>query len=144
MSSDALGRITDVRHSDVSFERYRYAASGGLTEASNESAEVHFERDELGRVTRELTRLPDGTEHWIKSGYGPDGHRVRVQSSDGHLHHIERDEAGDVRRVELEGRRWQVDFERDALGLATSRGEAPLRRRAAARDRRRWQQLRQP
>jgi len=72
-------------------------------------------------VTRELTRLPDGTEHWIKSGYGPDGHRVRVQSSDGHLHHIERDEVGDVRRVELEGRRWQVDFERDALGLEVSR-----------------------
>ena len=85
-----------MQHSDGSFERYRYAVSGGLSEAGNESAEVHFERDDLGRVTRELTRLLDGTEHWIKSGYGPDGHRVRVQSSDGHLHHIEREEVGDV------------------------------------------------
>ena len=31
--------------------------------------------------------------------------------------HIERD----VRRVELENRRWQVDFERDALGLEVAR-----------------------
>ena len=37
MRSTALGRITDVRHSDGNFEHRRYAASGGLSEASNES-----------------------------------------------------------------------------------------------------------
>ena len=59
--------------------------------------------------------------HWVKSGYGPDGHRVRVESSDGHLHHIERNLGGDVTRVELEGAWWGVDFERDPLGLELGR-----------------------
>ena len=121
LTYDAAGRITDVAHSDGTFERYRYRADGSLIEASNDTAEVHFERDPLGKVVRELTRLPDGTEHWVKSGYGPDGHRVRVESSDGHMHHIHRNLAGDVTRVELEGNRWHVDFERDPLGLELSR-----------------------
>jgi len=121
LSYDAAGRITDVAHSDGTFERYRYRADGSLIEASNDAAEVFFERDPLGKVVRELTRLPDGTEHWVESGYGPDGHRVRVESSDGHMHHIHRNLAGDVTRVELEGNRWHVDFERDPLGLELSR-----------------------
>src|SRR5690606_31825155 len=78
----------------------------------NDAAEVHFERDPMGRIVRELTRLPDGTEHWVASRYGPDGYRIRVQSSDGHLHHIERNLDGDVLAVELEGARWRVDLER--------------------------------
>lgn len=45
---DRLGRITDVLHSDGTFERYRYRADGALIEASNDAAEVHFERDALG------------------------------------------------------------------------------------------------
>lgn len=121
LTYDAAGRITDVRHSDGTFERYRYRADGALIEASNDTAEVHFERDEMGRIVRERTRLADGSEHWVRSGYGPDGHRVRVESSDGHMHHIERNAAGDVTRVELEGQRWWVDFERDPLGLELSR-----------------------
>lgn len=123
LSYDAAGRITDVRHSDGTFERYRYRADGTLIGASNDAAEVHFERDALGRVVRETTRRPDGGEHWVRSGYGPDGHRVRVESSDGHLHHIERNLAGDVTRVELEGASWHVDCERDPLG---ARAIAPL------------------
>ncbi len=121
LSYDTAGRITDVVHSDGSFERYRYRADGALVEASNDAAEVYFERDPMGRVVRETTRQPDGSEHWVRSGYGPDGHRVRVESSDGHLHHVERDLVGDVRRVELDGARWGVDFERDPAGLELSR-----------------------
>ena len=37
------------------------------------------------------------------------------------MHHIHRNLAGDVTRVELEGNRWHVDFERDPLGLELSR-----------------------
>ena len=121
LSYDALGRITDVAHSDGTFERYRYGRDGSLLEASNDAAEVRFERDAMGRVVREETRVADGGVHWIKSGYGPDGHRVRVESSDGHKHHIERDLGGDVTRVELEGAWWGVDFERDPLGLELGR-----------------------
>jgi YD repeat-containing protein len=115
LSYDAAGRITEVVHSDGTFERYRYRGDGVMIEASNDAAEVHFERDPMGRVLRERTRLPDGNETWVKSGYGPDGHRVRVESSDGHLHHIERNLAGDVLRVDLENGRWHADFERDRL-----------------------------
>ena len=121
LSYDAAGRILDVRRDDGSFERYRYDAAGQLIEASNPTAEVLFERDAMGRVERERTRPADGPEGWVQSGYGPDGERVRVSASDGHLHHIERDDAGEVRRVELEHGRWGVDFERDALGLEVGR-----------------------
>lgn len=118
---DAVGRVTDITHSDGSFERYRFRADGELVEATNQTAEVHLERDLMGRVVRELTRFGDGSERWVKSGYGPDGHRVRVESSDGHLHHIERDAAGDVLGVELSSLRWRADFERDPAGLEVSR-----------------------
>src|SRR5690606_17250731 len=101
---------------------YRYRADGAMIEASNDAAEVHFERDPMGRIVRELTRLPDGTEHWVASRYGPDGHRIRVQSSDGHLHHIERNLDGDVLAVELGGgARWRIDFEADPMGLELAR-----------------------
>ena len=63
----------------------RTASDDAKIEATNDAAEVHFECDPMGRIVRELTRLPDGTEHWVASRYGPDGHRIRVQSSDGHL-----------------------------------------------------------
>src|SRR5690606_33209606 len=118
---DPIGRITDVAHSDGSFERYRYRADGAMIEASNDAAEVHFERDPMGRIVRELTRLPDGTEHWVASRYGPDGYRIRVQSSDGHLHHIERNLDGDGPAVELEGARRPVYFARDPMGLERAR-----------------------
>jgi YD repeat-containing protein len=118
---DPLGRITDVAHSDGTFERYRYRADGLLTEASNQDAEVHLEMDACGRIVREVCRGGDGSEQWVRSGFGPDGHRVRVESSDGHLHHIERNLVGDVMHVELEHLRWRVDFERDAVGTETSR-----------------------
>lgn len=118
---DALGRATRVEHDDGTFERYRFGLEGELLEASNEAAELHFECDPFGRVVRELTRLPDGTERWVRSGYGPDGHRVRVESSEGHLHHIERAASGEVTAVELEHRRWRVDLKHDPRGFETSR-----------------------
>src|SRR5690606_32606988 len=107
--------------SDGSFERYRYRADGAMIEATNDAAEAHFDHDPMGRIVRELTRPPDDTEHWVASRYGPDGHRLRVQSSDGHPHHIERNLDGDVLAVELEGARWRVDFERDPMGLELAR-----------------------
>ena len=120
---DAAGRVTEVLHSDGSFERYAYRADGALIEASNDAAQVLFERDELGRVVREVTRTRDGHETWLRSGYDADGNRVRAQSSDGFVQHIRRDAAGDAVEVELEqgGSPWAVHFERDPVGLELAR-----------------------
>ena len=118
---DALGRVTEQRHSDGTFERYAYAGDGALVEATNANAEVHLERDLLGRVVRERTTLHDGTSWWVASSYDADGRRVRVQSSGGPTHRIERDAGGRVRRVALEGVRGAVAFEHDAAGAELSR-----------------------
>lgn len=120
---DKVGRMTDVRYSDGRFERYRYRADGQLLEATNQSAEVHMERDPVGQLLQELTRLPDGTESWVRSGYGPDGLRIRVEDSDGHMQHVHRNLVGDVDRMEI-GRGvspWTIELEHDALGREIAR-----------------------
>lgn len=118
---DSAGRIRELSHSDGSFERYRYRGDGRLIQATNPEADVHLQRDLLGRIVRELTRLTDGSEWWVASRYGPDGHRLGLQTSEGHAHDIERTASGHARRVTtLDGQQW-VDFERDFLGGELSR-----------------------
>src|SRR5690606_42165324 len=102
----------------------RAGRDGSLVEASSDAAEGRVDRDARGRGVREETRVAGGGVHWVKSGYGPDGHRVRVESSDGHKHHIARNLGGDVTRVELEGAWWK-------RGLRTR----PARARAGPGDR---------
>lgn len=118
---DARGRVICNLYPDGRAERFEYRADGSLVGAHNDAVEVTFERDPMGRVTCERVAWPDGTETWVRSRFGADGRRLRVETSDGHVHHVERNASGDVVGVELVGRRWAVEMERDELGLEASR-----------------------
>jgi len=134
---DPAGRVTQIDHSDGTSETYAYRPDGELIAATNASTELHFERDPLGRIERELQG-----EHWVRSHYDALGRRRSVRSSKGLEQRIRRNAMGDVLAVEagvhslkpsgpdtpaldrlFQERKdpYRVDFERDRLGLELQR-----------------------
>lgn len=116
---DPAGRLTEILHSDRSGDRFAYRPDGEMIEATHlepgrDDVVVRFERDLLGRVTREWQG-----EHWIDSTHGPDGLRTSLRSSLGARQQISRDVMGDVTRIETDG--WSADFTRDLAGLEIDR-----------------------
>ncbi|WP_342381549.1 DUF6531 domain-containing protein [Myxococcus stipitatus] len=137
---DILGRVTSVKHWD-GIETYRYRADGEFIEATNDTATVTFERDALGRVTREQQG-----EDWVASEYDRLGRRVRVSSSKDFHQKIRRNAMGDVLELSVQfresgvpadgpqrhkasapgaglesGQGFRVDFQRDELGFELER-----------------------
>jgi RHS repeat-associated protein len=117
---DLQGRLIEVSHGDDTFERYAYRPDGFLLAAINTEAEITFERDPMGRVLAENARLANGQETSVRSVYGGDGRRIRIETAD-HTQVIERDLLGNVTRIDAPEHAWQVSFARDALGLETAR-----------------------
>ncbi|PHN05116.1 DUF6531 domain-containing protein [Flavilitoribacter nigricans] len=117
---DLADRVTGISHSDEenSKEIYIYRADGELMEASNSNISVQFERDLLGKVTKESQ---GGYE--VHSQYDTLGMRIAVESSLGASISFERNIMGDVERVlaETSGKSWEAVFERDAFGLELQR-----------------------
>lgn len=131
---DAAGRVTRIRHSDGASESYAYRLDGELTEATNAATAIRFERDLLGRISREQQG-----DHWVGSEYDSLGRRKTLRSSKGLFQRIRRNATGDVLAVEagvhsvrtedpstlgrIFGERdpYRVDFERDRLGLELQR-----------------------
>ncbi|NVB42049.1 RHS domain-containing protein [Pseudenhygromyxa sp. WMMC2535] len=123
------GRLSEVAYADGGFERYEYRADGLLTRVSNETCAVTFERDAIGRITREWQ-----DEHWIESRYDLAGERVALRSSFGVELEIERDPMGRWSKLALDDGRnstWRSDVRRDA-------GGAMLERAAPGEARERW------
>ena len=113
---DGAGRVIGVSHSDGTFEVYGYRPDGELTRAKNQSASVGFERDALGRVTKELQG-----DDWVESEYGPLGLRSHVRSSLGADQVITRNKMGDVESISAESGAFEIGFKRDELGLELER-----------------------
>ncbi len=103
--------------------------------ADNSDISVRFERDVLGRVTKEF----QGTG-WVASDYGTAGLRTSIRSSKGLHHKIRRNSMGDVLGLSahvdtgghdlpfefahLDGagaNAYEVSFERDSVGLEMAR-----------------------
>jgi RHS repeat-associated protein len=111
---DAADRVIAVDHSDGVSERYGYQLDGRLAVAERGTSRVRFERDPLGRVTREIQG-----EHWVASEYDARGARTRIRSSLGSDQVIERDAVGDV--IAVTAGDFEARFTRDALGRELAR-----------------------
>ncbi len=111
---DRSDRVAEVAHSDGTVERFGYRVDGALISAENETAVVAFERDVLGRVTRELQG-----PHWVASEYNALDLRVRMRSSFGLDQTIQRNVMGDVTAVAAGD--FTAEFTRDALGQELTR-----------------------
>ncbi|MCA9644433.1 MAG: RHS repeat protein, partial [Myxococcales bacterium] len=92
LNYDAAGRIAAVAHSDGTRTEFGYDAAGQLLRAVNESADVRFERDGMGRIVSESQ---DGGQTWVRSGYEA-GQRMHVESDFGALQRIAHDALGEV------------------------------------------------
>ncbi len=129
---DLAGRIIEVIHSNNEWEKYTFRADGKLMSAINESQEVHFTRDELGRILTETQG-----KYEVSSQYNIMGHRINVQSSLGATIDFQRNAMGDITRVvAVRGKHestssqendnsvndfWEAIFSRDKLGLEIGR-----------------------
>lgn len=92
---DPLGRILEVLHQNGKKESFEYGRDGALLKAKNPSAVVEFERDKLGRVTKE-TR---DDKHWVSSEYDSLGNRIRLETSFGYVQNFERDDLGYIHSI---------------------------------------------
>jgi len=119
---DVLDNVMKVEHSDGYAETFVYRPDGELMEASNPFAKIRFERDMLGRITKEWLQ-----EHWVASKYDVFGRRVDIQSSFGISQKIQCNQVGAVEKISLyEGNEswpvpWEVRFTRDQMGLELER-----------------------
>ncbi|HEX4473778.1 MAG TPA: DUF6531 domain-containing protein [Polyangiaceae bacterium] len=94
---DESSRVVAVTHSDGSAEAYGYRKDGTLMAAKNDSAELVFERDPLGRILKETTG-----DDWVLSSFDSLGRRRDVKSSKGLFQRIRRNAMGDVVGVDAE------------------------------------------
>ena len=111
---DAGDRVIAIEHSDGIAERFAYRLDGRLAVAERGASSVRFERDPLGRVTREIQG-----EHWVAGEYDERGARTRIRSSFGTDQVIGRDAVGDVATVTAGD--FEARFERDVLGRELAR-----------------------
>ena len=112
---DAAGRVVAITHSDGTFEIYHHRLDGELVMAKNQHQTVTFERDLLGRVSKETQG-----DDWVESEYGALGLRMRMRSSLAAEQVIERNAMGDVEKV-ASGGGFDIGFRRDELGLELER-----------------------
>jgi RHS repeat-associated protein len=116
---NAAGELTGRTLSDETEEAYSYDLRGALVRAAWFGGEVRFERDDAGRVVREVQGLR-GDEQAVTSLYDKAGERVRRSTSRGHVEQIDRD-AGGARTRTILDELSDVGHARDALGRETTR-----------------------
>ncbi len=116
---DLAGRLLKVKHSDGTGAEFEYRKDGALVRAKNESAEVLFERDALGRVLKESVG-----DEWVSSQYALDGQRCALETSLRGRMAVEHDALGEVEKLRIGADPfWEsvIRFERDAEGLEVGR-----------------------
>jgi RHS repeat-associated protein len=111
---DKNGRVTEVAYSDEKKELYVYRPSGELMQVVNETANVQFERDVMGNITKEMVN-----GEWITSEYDILNNRTRIISSLGADIVNSYNSISEVTQLEANG--WLAKFERDKLGFETNR-----------------------
>jgi RHS repeat-associated protein len=117
-SYDEAGRVAEIRYPGGTVDRFSYRADGELIEAANETTSVRFERDVLGRITREWQG-----EEWIDSEYDAVGRRVAFSSSLGMSTSLDLAPDGAVRamRTSVADRSWAMELEHDVQGAEIRR-----------------------
>jgi RHS repeat-associated protein len=114
---DKVGNIAGHAYADGTSDRFVCGLDGLLDEAENATIALRFERDVLGRVTKEFQG-----EQWVSTGYAA-GNLVRVESSLGAAMRVTRDEAGNPQSIAIGPvySRRQIDFTHDVEGFEVER-----------------------
>ena len=112
---DYSGLVTN----DTTYENFTYNKNGALIEAENQYGKVKFERDSLGRITKEWQG-----RHWISNQYDELGNCIQTVSSFGANILTSRNEMGQTTQVAAyldKEKPWVSRMEYDALGQETQR-----------------------
>ncbi|MCM1258321.1 MAG: DUF6531 domain-containing protein, partial [Roseburia sp.] len=72
---DKLGQVTRVDYHDGSYEVFAYNKNGDLVRAENQDVKIRFERDKVGRTTKEWQ-----DNHWVSVKYDEMGNRIQTKS----------------------------------------------------------------
>jgi YD repeat-containing protein len=100
---DTMGRVLTAEYHDGTKEEYGYDRNGLMATADNGEARMVFERDPMGRVTKETMGLPGGDKFMgvmsVESEYNAYGERTRVGSSLGADTELSYDRLGLVERI---------------------------------------------
>ena len=110
---DKMGRVVEILYSNGEMESFSYRQDGKLREAVNNHSKVVFERNGLGKITKEIQG-----EFEILSEYNGLGHRTGLKSSLGAEVNFIRDNMGGLQSVsahfdEIE---WGAMYERNEFG----------------------------
>lgn len=116
---DKLGRVIRTDYYDKTYENFTYNKNGALIEAENQYGKVKFERDSLGRITKEWQ-----DRHWISNQYNELGNCIQTVSSFGANILTSRNEMGQATQVAAyldKEKPWVSRMEYNALGQETQR-----------------------
>lgn len=111
---DVLGRVKNIFYHDKTFENYSYRQDGFLMAAENNTLDVQFERDLIGRVVKERQG-----GHEVTSEFDAKGFRHRVSSSLGADIFYKHDDEGTLEEVRQNN--WFARFTNDSKGLLAER-----------------------
>jgi RHS repeat-associated protein len=75
---DAVGRVVAQMLPDGNHHRFAYDETGAMIEAVNADIAVRFERDPLGRISKEFQG-----EEWVTTQWDAPGNQTRIESSFG-------------------------------------------------------------
>jgi RHS repeat-associated protein len=117
LTYNEVGNISSHAYSDGTSDKFVYGPDGLLDEAENATIALKFERDVLGRVTKEFQG-----EQWVSTTYAA-GNLARVESSLGAVMRVTRDETGNPKSISF-GPVYsprQIDFTHDAEGFEVDR-----------------------
>ncbi len=116
---DKLGRVIRTDYYDKTYENFTYNKNGALIEVENQYGKVKFERDSLGRITKEWQG-----RHWISNQYDELGNCIQTVSSFGANILTSRNEMGQATQVAAyldKEKPWVSRMEYNALGQETQR-----------------------
>ena len=110
ITRNKAGQIIRTKASDGAVITFEYDTNGFVSAATNQWTAVRFERDEYGRIVREIQG-----DRVIESFYDERGLRTKRRTSEGQVTRWSYDENGRVQQISLLEDEW-LDFARDAIG----------------------------
>ncbi len=116
---NGLGNVLRAEYYDGTWETFAYNQNGQLTQSANTDVEIRFERDKLGRVTKEYQN-----KHWIESSYNELSQRSKVVSSLGlnmDIVHNEMGQKSAISAAQNNGLNWSAQMKYNELGQEIER-----------------------
>lgn len=107
---DALHRITTQILPDGNAITFTYDTIGNLASAISRDSIVQFERDSMGRITREVQG-----DHWVATAYDKLGNVIHTETSLGHSVSYKRDGNGFLTKASAIND-ISIEFKRNAFG----------------------------